>query len=128
MDGIKIMVLAIVGTLLALVLKEQKTYFGISLGLLCALCVFFMGLPYLEKTITYARTLYSTLDNADGYISILLKITGIATVATLTSNLCSDSGMSSIASVVNFCGKVICMCLTLPVIGNFFEELMSVLP
>ena len=128
MIGIKIMAMAIVGSLLALILKEQKAYFGVTVGLMCALCVFFMGLPYLERIVSYVRVLYSSFGGVDDYMSTLLKITGIGTVCVVTSGLCSDAGMSAISSVVNFCGKVIFLCLTIPVISDFFYELLNVLP
>ena len=128
MIGIRIMALAIVGTLLSLVLKEQKPYFGITTALLCAMAVFFMGLPYLEKVLSYVRVLYSSFSGSDFYMSTLLKITGIASVSVITSGLCADAGMSALSNVVNFCGKIICLCLTLPIIGDFFYELLSVLP
>ncbi len=125
---IKIMGMAIVGTMLALILKEQKSYLGLSLGLVCALSIFFLGLPYLEKILSYVRILYSSFNGVDGYMSLLLKITGIATVVSLTSNLCKDAGMSAVSSTVELCGKVICVCLTLPVISDFFNQLLGVLP
>ena len=128
MIGIKIMAMAIVGTMLALILKEQKSYLGMSLGLICAFSVFFLGLPYLEKTVSYIRVLYSSFNSVDEYMSVLLKITGIAAVASLTSNLCKDAGMSAVSSTVEFCAKVICVCLTLPVISDFFYELLRVIP
>ncbi len=128
MIGIKIMGMAIVGTFLAIILKEQKSYLGLALGLICALSIFFMGLPYLEKILSYVRVLYSSFEGVDQYMSVLLKITGIGAIASLTSNLCKDAGMSAVASTTSFCAKVICVCLTLPVISEFFNELLRVLP
>lgn len=128
MVEIKIMALAITGTMVALILKEQKTYFGISVGLLCTLSVFFMGLPYLERVISYVRVLYSSLNGADSYMGTLLKITGIAIVTMITSSLCADAGMSAISTVVKFCGKVICLFITMPIISDFLYELLRVLP
>ena len=128
MIGIKIMSLAIVGALISLILKEQKSYFGIATSLLCAMCVFFMGLPYLEKVVSYVRVLYSSFGASENYMGTLLKITGIASVSVITGGLCADAGMSALSGVVNMCGKIICLCLTLPVISDFFYELLSILP
>lgn len=128
MIAIKIMAMAIVGTMLALILKEQNPYLGLSMAIICSLSIFFMGLPYLEKILSYVRVLYSAFKGADEYMSVFLKITGIGAVASLTSNLCKDAGMSALASTTSFCAKVICVCLTLPVISDFFGELLSVLP
>ena len=128
MIGIKIMALAIVGAMLSLILKEQKAYFGMALSLVCVICIFFMGLPFLEKIVSYVRVLYSSFGAAESYMSTLLKITAIASLSGITCTLCSDAGMSALSGVVSLCAKVICMCLTLPVISDFFYELLSVLP
>ena len=128
MIGIKIMALAIVGVMLSLILKEQKAYFGMALSLVCVICIFFMGLPFLEKVVVYVRILYSSFGGAQGYMSTLLKITAIASVSGITCGLCSDAGMSALSNVVSLCAKAICLCLTLPVISDFFNELLSVLP
>lgn len=128
MIGIKIMSLAIVGALISLILKEQKSFLGITTGFLCALTVFFMGMPYLERVVSYVKALYSSFNGAQIYMGTLLKITAVAAVTLITSGLCSDSGMSALAGVVNFCGKIVCLFMTLPVISDFFYELLSVLP
>ena len=127
MDFFKIIVAAITGTMLALVLKEQKPFLGIAIGLVCALYVFFLGVPYLDRATTFVRVFYSSVGGG-GYMSTLLKITGIAILSTFAANICSDAGMSAVSSAVNFVGKIICMCMTLPVITDFFEELITILP
>ncbi len=128
MDTVKIIATAIVGTLLALVLKEQKPYMGIVLSFICALCVFFMALPYIEKIITYVRAIYESTGGKDSYINILLKIAGVGTLSSLGSSLCADAGLTSVSYVVAISGKVICMCMVLPVVIEFFTELISILP
>lgn len=127
MEFLKIIVAAITGTMLALVLKEQKPFLGVSLAVVCALYIFFLGLPYLDRVTTFVRIFYSSVGGG-GYMGSLLKITGIAILSTFASNICTDAGMSAVASAVNFVGKIICMCMTLPVITDFFEELITILP
>ena len=128
MVEIKIMAVAVVGTMLALVLKEQKQYMALTIGLMCAMCVLFMAFPYLERTVSYIRVMYSAFDESSGYMGILLKITGIATISTLSADLCSDAGMSALSSAVIFSGKLLCICLVFPVIESFFENIIRVLP
>lgn len=128
MDAVKIMATAIVGVMLALVLKEQKPYMGIALVVICTFYIFFLGLPYIDKILSYVRTLYSAVDGDGGYMVTILKITGISVIASLTASLCRDSGMSALANVVGISAKGICMCLTLPVMADFFRNILSVLP
>ncbi len=128
MDWIKIMVAALTGVMLSLVLKEQKPYLGIALATVCAVYIFFLGLPYLDTMTSYVRVFYSSLGGSRGYMGILLKITGIAVLSTFAANICSDAGMSAVAYAVNFTGKIICMCMTLPVVADFLQELINILP
>lgn len=126
MDTVKIMAMAVVGIMLCLVLKEQKQSLGTAVAIICSVCLFFMLLPYLEKVVSYVKVLGSSLQG--DFLKTILKITGIGAVTTLTSNLCKDAGFSAIASVVVFSGKAICMCLVLPVIGNFLGGILAILP
>ena len=128
MDAVKIMATAIVIIMLALLLKEQKPYMATALVVVGTLYIFFLGLPYLDKITTYIRVLYSEIGDRDYYMSTVFKITAISVMASVTANLCKDSGMSAVASVVMISAKAICMCMTLPVMADFFENLLSVLP
>lgn len=126
MDTVKIMAMAVVGIMLSLVLKEQKQYLGISVAIICTICLFFMLLPYLEKVVSYIKILSAPLDN--DFLGVILKVTGIGALTTLTSGFCRDAGFSAISNVVTFSGKAICMCIVLPVIGNFLNGIFSILP
>lgn len=128
MVWIKVMAIAIVGCLLSLVLKEQKSYFGQMLALASCLLIFFMGLPYLERVISYAKSLYSSFGGSIIYMETLLKVTAITIVSLLTCNFCKDAGISSIASFVEVCAKLICLFITIPVISDFMRELFVLLP
>lgn len=128
MDAVKIMATAVVLIMLALLLKEQKPYMSTALIVVGTLYIFFLGLPYLDKIATYIRMLYSKTGESDFYMNTVLKITAISIIASLTANLCKDSGMSAVASVVTISAKAICMCMTLPVMADFFENLLTVLP
>lgn len=125
---IKVMGIAVVGTLLCLILKEENKPFGHVISLLCALCVLFMSLPYLDKALSYVRVLYSSLDDFDYYMGVLIKVTGIATVSYLTCSFCKDSGMSAVSSMVSLCAKLVSLSITIPVISDFFSGVLSVLP
>jgi len=128
MDAIKIMATAIVGVMLVLMLKEQKPYIAVALVVMCTLYIFFVGLPYLDRVVSYIKTVQLTLDKSNSYMSTVVKITAISIVASLTASLCKDSGMSSVASVVMITSKAICMCMTLPVVAEFVQNILSVLP
>lgn len=127
MEAIRIMAIAVVGVMMALVLKEQKQFTGISVSVAVCVCIFFIMLPYLEKVISYVKIIYSSFD--DAYVlGLLLKVTGIGILTTLSSDICRDAGFSSVASIVILSGKALCMCMVLPVIVSFMSEIMTIIP
>ena len=127
MDAIKIMAVAVVGVILSLVLKEQKQVTGVLVSVCVCLCIYFMMLPYLEKVISYIRIIYSSFDDKN-IIGILLKVTGIGILTAFSSDICRDAGFTSVATLVIFSGKAICMCIVLPVIASFLSEILSIIP
>lgn len=127
MDAIKIMAVAVIGVILSLLLKEQKQTTGILLSVCVCFCIFFIMFPYLEKVITYIRVIYTSFDD-ENIIGMLLKVTGIGILTAFSSDVCKDAGFSSVASLVMFSGKAICICIVLPVIASFLSEILSIIP
>ena len=83
--------------------------------------------PYLEKLISYIRVIYTSFDDKN-IIGMLLKVTGIGILTAFSSDVCKDAGFSSVASLVMFSGKAICICIVLPVIASFLSEILSIIP
>ena len=128
MDIVKIVALAILGAFLSLVLKEYKPFLGTALSTVTAAAVFFFALPYLERITVYARSIYCAAGGKDMYIDSVLKITGVACLTWLGSDILKDAGLTAASSAVVITGKVLCMGICLPIIGTLFETLLSILP
>jgi len=61
------------------------------------------------------------------FLSIVLKIVGIAYITEFGANICKDVGESAIASKVQFAGKCIIITLGITIIGNFVETVLGIL-
>lgn len=127
MEAIKIMAVAITGVMLSLVLKEQKQFAGVAVSIMVCICIFFIMFPYLEKVISYIKTIYTSFGDKN-IIGILLKTTGIGMLSAFSADICRDAGFSSVASLITFSGKAICMCVVLPVIATFMSEILTIIP
>ena len=90
--------------------------------------MFFFALPELERITVYAKSIYQAAGGKDMYIDSVLKITGIACLTWLGSDILKDAGLSAASTAVVMTGKVVCMGLCLPVIGALFQTLLSILP
>ena len=77
----------------------------------------------------------SLIDNLAGKISInkefitlLIKITGIAILTEFAVSICKDAGESSIASRIDMGGKVIIVSMSIPILAGLLETVVKILP
>lgn len=62
------------------------------------------------------------------FISILIKITGIAFLSEFAVSICKDSGEAAIASKVELGSKIIIISMSIPIITSLFEIILKILP
>jgi stage III sporulation protein AD len=88
----------------------------------------FIIFPYLTEVISLFRDLTNIIgeDNI-GYISVILKIVGIAYVAEFGAQLCVDAGESAIASKIELSAKVIIMFMASPILMALLNSIFSML-
>lgn len=62
------------------------------------------------------------------FISLLIKITGIAILTEFAVSICKDSGENAIASKVDMGGKVIMISMSVPILASLLETILKILP
>ncbi len=62
------------------------------------------------------------------FISLLIKITGIAILTEFAVSICKDCGETAIASKVDMGGKVIIVSMSIPIIAGLLETILKILP
>ena len=128
MEIIKIAAVAILGTCIATLLKEQKPVFGIVTAMAITGVLLAFLVPFFWEFTDYIRRMYRMTEGNQPYISGLLKITGITCITHIAECVCKDAGISSAAFVVTLAGKLMCVCLCLPTVSAIFSLLTELLP
>ena len=62
------------------------------------------------------------------FLSILLKITGIAFITEFAVSICSDAGEKALASKIEIGSKVIIIAMSIPIITSLLELVIEILP
>lgn len=62
------------------------------------------------------------------YLKTILKIIGIAYIAEFGSQIVRDAGQESIASKIEFAGKILILVLAVPIISVIVETVLGLLP
>ncbi len=123
MDIIRIALIGVVGSLLALKLKTYKPEFGIVLSIALCLLFLFCAVEKLTVIVEFLNSIQSLMNVNPVYVAVLLKLIGIAYVCEFSSNLCKDAGYQSIATQVEIIGKLTILVVSMPIINTLLETI-----
>ncbi len=127
MDIFKIVGIGLSAAALAAFVKNWRGEIAIQISLVAAAIMFFMAVPYLKALLEMFRDISNRIGLDVKYISLVLKVIGIAYVAQFGAELCRDSGESALASKIEFGGKVMIVTLSMPVLYSFLEIIETVI-
>lgn len=127
MDVLKIIGIGFATIVISIVLKEYRKEYAIYSTLIGGAIIIFLSMDTLKVIIDFIGSLSIKGYNYE-FINLLLKVTGIAILTEYAVSICKDSGENSIASKIDFGGKIIIISLSIPVISNSLETLTRLLP
>ncbi len=116
MSILKICVIAVVGAIILMLLKNAGSI--LSAVLRCALIVFLFALIYPDL-----KELFEVLSSVDfpqgislESIKIMLKIFGVLSIGSIGADICRDNGETGLGNIVELCVKIAAVSLSLPII------------
>lgn len=123
MDILKVAVLGVVGTMLALVLKREKNEYSTYISITVCICIFIYLMTKLETVLRFITQLEDAIPVDGRYIGLLLKMTGIAYVAEFAANICRDAGFGTMGSQIEIFAKMSILVVSIPVLSVFLETI-----
>lgn len=119
--------LAMIGTILALVLKKQSKEIAILLTIACCIAIITVAAAFLEPVVDFVVQLRLLAGLDAEMVGILLKAAGIGLVAEIAGAICQDAGESTLDKVIRICGNGAILYLSLPLLTAVFESLQMIL-
>ena len=113
--------------LLALSVKSVKKDMGELVTLAAVICIMLAVIPYIMQVVAAIKELSSYSEMGEKYLEPILKITGIAYISRLGSELCADAGEAAFASRVEMAGKIAIGVITIPIAREAFSKIMGIL-
>lgn len=123
MEIIRVGIISIIGVLLALQLKNQKTEYGIYMGIVVGLLLISIGMDSLVEIVSQMKRLNAYLGEHGNYIGILLKVVGITYLCEYSGAICKDAGFHTIAGQVEMIGKLFVLVSGIPVLIAVVEQM-----
>lgn len=127
MEIVRVAVLGVAAVLLALWLKNDRPEYGIYLSLAAGIIILSLAVSQLSAVVDTIFKIASYIYIDKKYITILLKVTGVAYICEFAANLCRDSGYASVASQIEMAGKISIMVMSLPVMMSLIDTIESFL-
>ena len=122
----KVAMIGVMAVFLAIIVKKEKAEFSlfVILGAVCLLLT--LSIDRLSEVIDAIHHLEGYLGDGSMYIGILLKMVGITYVAEFGANLCRDAGYGSVASQIEFYGKLMLLAVSIPLLMTLIETIESI--
>lgn len=123
----KITLAAICMSVLALMVKEIKSETGRMISIAAVILVMTAIIPYATEIVDAVRELAEYSSMGEKYIKPILKITGIAYITQIGSQLCEDNGEKALGQRVEAAGKIAISAITVPIAKEAFIKIMGIL-
>ena len=127
MDILQIVCIGIIAVILSATIKAQRPEIALQVNIITGIIIFLVVAVKLSVVIEFIEDFSKKADIDFTYITILLKIAGIAYIAEFGAEVCKDAGESSIASKIELAGKVTIMILSVPIISSLLEMVVKLM-
>ena len=128
MEIVKVIGIGFLTLIVTIILKEYRKEYAIYAVLIGGAIIIFYSMDTIKSIIDFINEIAINSNYNNGFITLLLKITGISILTEYAVSICKDSGENSIANKIDFGGKIIVISLSIPIISTTLESITKLLP
>ena len=125
---IKIIGIGIIALITAIIIKQYRPEFAIYISIVAGIIIIWLVFDKLSNVINLIKAMADKTSLNYNFLSILLKITGIAILTEFAVSICKDSGEGAIANKIELGSKVIIISMSIPIISSLLELMINILP
>lgn len=127
MNIVTITALAVCISVLAMCVKEIKPEIGQLISIAASVVLVAFIIPYASDCIEAVKEFSQYSKAGAEFIGPILKITGIAYITQIGSELCTDANEKALASRVEMAGKIAICILTVPIAREAFVRIIGII-
>lgn len=127
MEIFKIVAFAFIALFIFLLFKDRRNDLSILISLAAGIIIFLFIIGQLSDVIYFLKNIADRANIDTVYIGIVLKILAIAYLTSFCSEICKDAGATSIASKVDFSGKILILALAIPILMAVLDSILQML-
>ena len=127
-DVMKLVGIAIISTILCMVIKKDRPEMAMFIGILTGIMILLSVTYKLNFIIDSINDLAHKANIPAMYISLIIKLIGIAYLIEFAIQICKDCGEGNIASKLEFGGKIIVMTMSFPILVSIIDMILNIIP
>ena len=127
-DVMKLVGIAIISTILCMVIKKDRPEMAMFIGVLTGIMILLSVTYKLNFIIDSINDLAHEANIPTMYISLIIKLIGIAYLIEFAIQICKDCGEGNIASKLEFGGKIIVMTMSFPILVSIIDMILNIIP
>ena len=124
---LKILAIALITVFANMLVKQTKPEIAILISIVGSLLIIIMAVNSLSNIISSFYSIFKTTGVDSSLLTPLIKIVAIGYLAEFGANICVDAGASSIADKILFCAKLIILTISLPIVTEVVNMVVSLL-
>lgn len=127
MEIIKIVSFAIITLIIVVMVKSHRQDIALLISLVAGIVIFMFLVSKLTVIVNFLQTLSNKANIDIVYLDTVFKILGIAYLSSFCAEICKDAGESSIASKVEFAGKILILTLAIPILMAVMQTILKLM-
>lgn len=128
MEILKIIGIGLIALIIIVMLKQYKPEFVIYVSIIAGALILFIVVDKLTGIINLLQSLASKASINTEFLTLLIKITGIAFLSEFAVSICKDAGEVAIANKMEIGAKIIIISMSIPIISSLLEIILKILP
>lgn len=128
MEVMQLIGIAIVSTTLCMVIKKDRPEIANFIAIITGITILLSVIFKLSFIIDSIHDLANKANIPTMYISLIIKLIGIAYLMEFAIQICKDCGEGNIASKLEFGGKIIVMTMSFPILLSIVEMILNIIP
>ena len=125
---IKIVGIGLIALVIAIIIKQYRPEYAIYVSIVAGILILVFTMSKITGIINLLKSISDKTYINKQFLSILLKITGIAIITEFAVSNCTDAGEKAIASKIEIGSKVIIIAMSIPIISSLLELIIEILP
>lgn len=124
----KLVGLALISTILCLIIKKDRPEMAMFIGILTGIMILLSVTYKFNFIIESINELANKANIPTMYISLIIKLIGIAYLMEFAIQICKDCGEGNIAAKLEFGGKIIVMTMSFPILITIVDMILNLIP